>query len=67
MTPEEYSKSYPYSMRSVSHKEDIVKGYKCPKCGRAVYKTDTKGYFAQCFYCDEYFYKFELENYGRRN
>lgn len=54
-------------MRSVSHKEDIVKGYKCPKCGRAVYKTDTKGYFAQCFYCDEDFYKFELDIYGRRN
>lgn len=36
----------------------------CPHCSRPVYKTDTDGYFAQCFLCDEDFYSFELESAG---
>jgi hypothetical protein len=36
--------------------------YICPHCGNEVYKTESDGYFAQCFNCDEDFYKFELNN-----
>ncbi|RHH14406.1 hypothetical protein DW228_06290 [Bacteroides fragilis] len=32
----------------------------CPKCGRPVLKSPTKGYVFQCFCCDEDFYRFEV-------
>mgnify|MGYP003301713775 CR=1 FL=1 len=34
---------------------------KCPHCGKPLVKSDTKGYDYQCFYCDEDFYKCEVE------
>ncbi len=32
----------------------------CPKCGRPLYKSQTRGYAFQCFACDEDFYRFEV-------
>lgn len=32
----------------------------CPKCGRPVVKSRTKGYAFQCHACDEDFYRFEV-------
>ena len=34
---------------------------RCPKCGGNVYGKQAIGYFAQCFNCDEDFYKFEIK------
>lgn len=36
----------------------------CPHCGRPVVASDTDGYAAQCFYCDEDFYNIELIQRG---
>jgi transcriptional regulator NrdR family protein len=32
----------------------------CPKCGRPVLKSQTKGYAFQCLACDEDFHRFEV-------
>lgn len=32
----------------------------CPKCGRMLLKSGTKGYAFQCMNCDEDFYRFEV-------
>jgi hypothetical protein len=32
----------------------------CPKCGRPLYKSQTRGYAFQCFGCDKDFYRFEV-------
>ena len=32
----------------------------CPKCGRPVLKSRTKGYAFQCLACDEDFFRFEV-------
>jgi hypothetical protein len=37
----------------------------CPKCGRPLLKSTTKGYAFQCFACDEDFYRFEV--YGLKD
>lgn len=37
-----------------------LKNRTCPHCGRPVVKSDTPGYIAQCYYCDEDFYDVEL-------
>ncbi len=37
----------------------------CPKCGRPVLKSKTKGYAFQCCACDEDFYRFEV--YGLKD
>ena len=37
----------------------------CPKCGRPVLKSRTRGYAFQCFACDEDFFRFEV--YGLKD
>lgn len=37
----------------------------CPRCGRPVVKSCTKGYAFQCFGCDEDFYRMEV--FGKKD
>jgi hypothetical protein len=46
------------------HNEKPLKQYVCPKCSGKVYPSIVKGYYAQCFNCDEDFYGFELIEKG---
>ena len=34
----------------------------CPKCGRQLIKSNSKGYAFQCIECDEDFYSLEVIN-----
>lgn len=39
----------------------LIKTARCPKCGKALLKSETPGYAYQCVECDEDFYGFEAQ------
>jgi len=42
-------------------KPAIVQGFCCRRCGGPLYKSELPQYAYQCFFCDEDFFSFEVE------